>query len=49
MMLSRHEAVYDIDYVEELESEVERLKLELERQKNIVKIMAERLSQQEGK
>jgi len=48
-MLSRHEAVYDIDYVEELESEVERLKLELERQKNIVKIMAERLSQQEGK
>ena len=41
-MLSRHEAVYDIDYVEELESEVERLKLELERQKNIVKIMAER-------
>ena len=42
-MLSKHEAVYDIDYVEELESEVERLKLELERQRNIVRIMSNRL------
>ena len=29
------------------DSEIERLKLELERQKNIVRIMSERLSQQE--
>ena len=44
-MLSKHEAVYDIDYVEELESEVERLKLELERQRNIVRIMSNRLGE----
>ena len=35
--------------VEDLKSKLERLEFELERQKNIVKIMAERLSQQEGK
>ena len=35
--------------VEDLRSEIERLEFELERQRNIVRIMAERLSQQEGK
>ena len=37
------------EVIEDLESEVERLRFELERQRNIVRIMSERLSQQEGK